>query len=158
MKHDHQRRSRLFFLSTHRRPLFRNSDVQSFWPLCIHEYPPKHPPRGRRWRRQPKNQNKSTRQIRRAQESASSFANRRLLLCPAQFYPQELNCSTSNICRNSRAQKHQKKKRQKKTPKRKPNFFGFFCAQLGTHLVRTLGSAKFILKFIGPAWKGETRK
>ncbi len=29
MKHDHQRRSRLFFLSTHRRPLFQNSTYKA---------------------------------------------------------------------------------------------------------------------------------
>lgn len=51
----------------------------------------------------------------------------RLLLCPAQFYLQELNCSTANICRNSR----EPKSPEKKTPKERsllenPIFWGFF--------------------------------
>jgi hypothetical protein len=61
-----------------------------------------------------KSKNKNTPQICRAQKSASPFANRRLLLCPAQLYLQELNCSTANICRNSREPKNTPKKNAKK--------------------------------------------
>jgi hypothetical protein len=55
--------------------------------------------------------------------------NRRLLLCPAQYYLQELNCSNANICRNSKAQKQKKTLvASNENTKTKTQFFGgFLC-------------------------------